>query len=47
MKLLATGRAALYAKQRCPKTIEIILNRRKVRDIEHMDSKGKEWCGDA
>jgi len=47
VKLPATGSMASYAKTAASETIETVMNRCKVRDVEHIDSKGKEWSGDA
>jgi len=47
VKLLATGRMASYAKTAASETIETVMNRCKVRDVEHMDSEGEERSGDA
>jgi len=47
VKLLATGCMASYAKTAASETIETVMNRCKVRDVEHMDSEGEEQSGDA
>jgi len=47
VKLLVTGRMALYVKTAASETIETVMNHCKVYDIEHMDSEGEERSGDA
>jgi len=47
VKLLVTGRMASYAKTAASETIETVMNRCKVHNIEHIDSKGEERSSDA